>query len=212
MPGVYELDTVRRVLTKKMPAELRAAVAIAAFAGLRLAELRGLTWDDYDGRTIVVRRTRWRTFENAPKSKASAASVPVVPALREVLDEYRAKWTPQPSRRDEDGNQVEDRFLFSSELVAFGRYHLPDAFREVESEWRGWHAFRRGLASTLFQLGAEDVVVQRILRHARVIVTRESYIRRFDSRVTDAMEKFGRAAKKRGRNGGGEAAVTRNRQ
>jgi integrase len=205
-PGVYDLATVRAVLARKMPAELKAAVAIAAYAGLRLAELRGLTWDDYDGKAIVVRRTRWKEHENAPKSKASAAAVPVVPALAAILDEYRASWSPSKKpRRDEEGIEHRDTALFSSELVAFGRYHLPDAFDAVKSEWRGWHAFRRGLASTLFELGAEDVVVQRILRHARVIVTRESYIRRFDRRVEDAMDAFGRAA----RNGGGTGAAKR---
>jgi hypothetical protein len=74
--------------------------------------------------------------------------------------------------------------------VADGRYHLPTAFGAVKSEWRGWHAFRRGLPSTLFETGAADLVVQRILRHARVIVPRESYIKCFDIRVTEAMDEI----------------------
>jgi hypothetical protein len=68
-----------------------------------------------------------------------------------------------------------------------GRYHLPTAFGAVKSESRGRHAFGRGLASTLFETGAEDLVVQRILRPARVLVTREDHIKRFDIRVTEAM-------------------------
>ena len=34
--------------------------------------------------------------------------------------------------------------------------------------WHGWHAFRRGLASTLYGLGVDDVMVQQILRHKDV--------------------------------------------
>jgi len=33
-------------------------------------------------------------------------------------------------------------------------------------EWRGWHAFRRGLATTLHALGENDQTIQNILRHA----------------------------------------------
>lgn len=118
------------------------------------------------------------------------------------------KWTPGPERRDEEGNQIADRFLFSSELVPLARYHLPRAFRQVESEYRGMHAFRRGLASTLFELGVSDLVVQKILRHARLIVTREHYIKRFDAPVADAMKAFAKAANK-GRLRGGESHVPR---
>jgi hypothetical protein len=67
------------------------------------------------------------------------------------------------------------------------RYHLRKAFKAAGSEWRGFYAFRRGLASELFARGAEDLDVSHVLRHSKVIVTRDSYIKRFDSRVLDAM-------------------------
>lgn len=31
-------------------------------------------------------------------------------------------------------------------------------------EWHGWHAFRRGLGTTLAELGVDDLTIQRILR------------------------------------------------
>src|ERR1700730_5239833 len=33
--------------------------------------------------------------------------------------------------------------------------------------WFGWHGFRRGIASSLYQLGANEKIVQRILPHAK---------------------------------------------
>ena len=45
-------------------------------------------------------------------------------------------------------------------------------------EWHGWHAFRRGLATNLHALGVSDIVIQAILRHSDVSVTRQSYIKR----------------------------------
>ena len=50
-------------------------------------------------------------------------------------------------------------------------------------ERHGWHGFRRGIASILYELGANDKIVQRILRHAKPHVTRERYIKAFDAVV-----------------------------
>jgi hypothetical protein len=36
----------------------------------------------------------------------------------------------------------------------------------LQTEWKGWHAFRRGLASNLNRLGIDDSVTQAILRHS----------------------------------------------
>ncbi len=41
----------------------------------------------------------------------------------------------------------------------------------------GWHAFRRGLATTLHQLGIPDKEIQGILRHGNVAITQASYIK-----------------------------------
>jgi integrase len=56
--------------------------------------------------------------------------------------------------------------------------------------WYGWHGFRRGTASNLYELGADEKVVQSILRHAKVHVTKERYIKAFDPVVVAAMKKL----------------------
>jgi len=38
-------------------------------------------------------------------------------------------------------------------------------------EWKGWHAFRRGLATNLTDLGVRPEVIQRILRHGDLATT-----------------------------------------
>jgi integrase len=40
----------------------------------------------------------------------------------------------------------------------------------------GLHAFRRGLATNHHELGVADIVIQAILRHSNVSVTRASYV------------------------------------
>ena len=54
---------------------------------------------------------------------------------------------------------------------------LP-ALKGKQVTWHGWHACRRGLATNLHVLGVPDIVIQAILRHSDVGVTRESYIKR----------------------------------
>jgi integrase len=54
----------------------------------------------------------------------------------------------------------------------------------------GWHGFRRGIASNLYALGADDKIVQRILRHAKSHVTKERYIKAFDPAVLASMKKL----------------------
>jgi integrase len=56
--------------------------------------------------------------------------------------------------------------------------------------WCGWHGFRRGMGTNLKTLGVDDTVIQRVLRHANVEVTRQSYIKIEDHVKTAAMKKL----------------------
>jgi phosphatidylglycerol:prolipoprotein diacylglycerol transferase len=55
-----------------------------------------------------------------------------------------------------------------------------DVFKALKKsglKWYGWHAYRRGFASNLKELGIDDLVIQRILRHGDVGTTQKSYIK-----------------------------------
>ena len=43
---------------------------------------------------------------------------------------------------------------------------IRPAVEAVGLPWYRWHGFRRGIAYNLYELGANDKIVQRILRHA----------------------------------------------
>jgi Phage integrase family len=70
-----------------------------------------------------------------------------------------------------------------------GRRVIRRALEAIRLPWYGWHAFRRELASNLYEIGAQDKVVQRILRHSKPHLTRERYIKVFDRTVLEAVEK-----------------------
>lgn len=56
--------------------------------------------------------------------------------------------------------------------------------------WHGFHGFRRGLASTLYGLGVDDLMIQQILRHQDVTVTRKHYIKTTGEQTVSAMAKL----------------------
>ncbi len=185
----YDLDTIQAVLPK-VALPVRAALAIAFYAGLRRSEIQGLRWEDYDGAALHIRRSVFNGVENAPKSKASRSSVPVIPALRTILDEYR--------KVSETGE------LFPTRLEDLTRRPLRAAFTAAGSSWVGFHGARRGLASNLFALGVEPGIVQRILRHSSLAVTMTHYVKVGDAQKESAMERFSRSMEEgRGRDAGG---------
>ncbi len=90
---VYTLHEIERIAEAigNVNMTALAVISVAAFAGLRLAELRGLRWSDYDGESLMIRRAVWRRHVVDPKNPASAASVPVLPVLKKVLDDHHAR-------------------------------------------------------------------------------------------------------------------------
>jgi integrase len=146
----------------------RVVVGVAAFTGLRLAELRGLQWADYDGHTLYVRRSVWRKNVGQTKTPESKASVPVIAPLRKLLDAHKegsngAVWMFQGTK---------NKFSLNLDNLT-GREIRP----VLGDRWHGWHAFRRGIATVLFGLGVDAEVAAMILRHSDSAVTRRHYIK-----------------------------------
>jgi len=180
----YDLSQVLQMLDR-LPLLAKSLVATAAFVGLRLGELRGLEWTDYTGAELTINRSIWRSVVNPPKTRASRNSVPVIPALAEILDEYRRSvGNPETGVVFHSGN----RLPINADKV--GRRVIRLTLKAIHLPWYGWHAFRRGLASNLYAMGAPDKVVQRILRHSKPHVTKEHYIKVFDRTMVEAVERM----------------------
>lgn len=163
----------------------RTVVAIASFAGLREAELRGLEMEDFDGTFIHVRRSVWRTHVNETKTPAAQAVVPVIIPLRKILDEHRRR------------TGCTTGWMFAGEKKGF-TLNLDNLVKRnirpaLNGRWKGWHALRRGLATNLFRLGIPAETAQIILRHEDVATTQRHYIKLTASAEgVAAMKKLGR--------------------
>lgn len=80
----------------------RAALRLAAYAGLRLGEVRALTWADIDldAGTVTVRHSMLpEGTAKGPKTDAGSRMVPLLPALRRLLIAWKAR---APHTRPDD--------------------------------------------------------------------------------------------------------------
>src|SRR5579863_3747288 len=84
----YLLDEVRQLLAV-LPEPSRTAVAIAAFSGLRRGEIEGLRWEDILPDAIRVERSIWAGKASETKTSTSKGLVPLIPALRVILESHR---------------------------------------------------------------------------------------------------------------------------
>jgi integrase len=161
----------------------RTVCAVAAFTGLSRSELRGLQWQDYDGKTIKVQRKVWKALVGPTKTEAREAGVPVIHLLQKILDKYKKA---HPSLGE--GWIFRGEKLFKPlNLDNLSRRDIPD---QIDGAWFGWHAFRRGLGSRLNELGVDTNTIQAILRHANISTTQAYYIIPDQSHITKAMQKL----------------------
>ncbi len=177
----YPLSEVKAMLAI-LPEPARTVILCAAMSGLRKSEIRGLRWQDFDGKELTVRRSNWNGIENAPKTKKSRAPIPVVKQLGDALEAHRLRAS----------------ILAQPDLPIFqagnGKpLNLDNLARRVIApvcKWHGWHAFRRGLATNLHALGIADKEIQAILRHSNVSVTQSLYIKSVSESQVSAMDAF----------------------
>jgi integrase len=133
----YSLEEENQMLAV-LPEPAATVVATAAFTGARKGELRGLTWENYDGSEIRVMQSVWRSHVDEPKRPKSKAAIPVIAPLKAQLGRHRAR-CGNPQRG----------FIFSNErgkpmnLESLAIDVVRPALKRAKLPWYGWHAFRR---------------------------------------------------------------------
>ncbi len=203
----YSLEEVQSLLAL-LPEPGATAFAVAAFMGLRIGELEALRWEDYRDGEMHISRSIWNGHIGAPKTRKSAAPVPVIRQLAERLEMHRLhSHNPQsgPIFANSLGNPMSMNNLLGRVIrpvlnrcarcgKSKGKPHLK-ADHEYQRDarlpqWHGWHAARRGLGSNLYRLGVPPMVIQRILRHSNVSTTANYYIKTAADDVRNAMAKL----------------------
>jgi integrase len=186
----------------------RTIVMTAAFSGLRHSELRGLTCDSFNTETrqLSVKQSVWNGFVGEPKTPASKQPVPVIGQLASALEAHLARMgkLAQPgSPLFQAGNGAPlnlanvARRIIAPTIQRCAQCHKPEADHEPDGHafeldpscsWRGWHAFRRSLATNLHELGVDDKTIQRVLRHSNLKTTMDIYVKSRDKSRIAAMD------------------------
>jgi integrase len=152
----------------------RAAVGLAAYAGLRIGELRALYWSevDFDADTITVLRscTEDGSFKE-PKSEAGVRTIPMLPVLRDLLVPLARFDGLVIATRE--GKPVGERNLRRSLDAAKRRAGMDGTKARLS-----WHSLRHSFGSYLAtELELPPTTLARIMGHGDAGFTLRAYAR-----------------------------------
>ncbi len=166
---------------------MRAAFTVALFTGLRMEEIKGLRWEDYDKKEqlLHVRRTvvNHQIVEDT-KTKGSAAPVPVVKTVAKELEAHL-------KRNSGDGfifHKEDPQAPIIFEKIVRGEVH--PACQAAGIEFHGFHALRRGLNTAMKDMGIDYTLRADIMRHEPNTVTDLHYGRASVKQMRAALEKI----------------------
>lgn len=123
-------------------------VALAAFAGLALGDLRAIQWAEVDLERGVIEKPRRKT--------GADLFIPLAPPLRDVLLRWPGLSGPvcrELPKRDSSATQTLHR-IFERAGVS-----------KAPAGWNGWHRLRHTAATLLDAQGASMVTIGRFLGH-----------------------------------------------
>lgn len=154
-------------LNDAMPARLRAAVLLGAFAGLRVAEACGLRVGDVDFMRGIIHPAVQYPAEEL-KTETSRTAIPLARSMALELAAHVRQRPAETLLTGRDGGQLSTWALERAMRTARAKVAgLPDGFR--------YHDLRHYLASLLIAEGSDVKTVQARLRHASAKTTLDTY-------------------------------------
>jgi integrase len=161
---------------------LHPAIAIAAFAGLRMGEVRALEVRDIDlerGAHHGATRTVGRRARDAKSGHERI--VPIAQELRPILEEAVRLKMPKA------------RLVTTRRGTTPSRQHVLGAFKRVEEQqgMRGWsfHSLRHYFCSTLIRKGASLEAVRLLAGRSKLDIT-QRYVHATGDDLVDAIACF----------------------
>jgi integrase len=177
-------------LFRACPRRYQPFLLTGAYTGMRLSELLGLGWDDVDfaAGVIHVRHQLARGRRGVPprrvppKTRASDREIPLLPQLATVLREHK-RHSRFPAGSDyvfATGRGTP--FLHHNVSKRVLRRAAVDAGLDRDGHRVRFHDLRHALASHLIiEIRLDVVQVSRILGHARISMTLDTYTHLFDA-------------------------------
>jgi len=176
----------------------REAIALIYFCGLRPGEARAARWEDYDGKTLRIRASMWRSHTTLPKTSESVAPQPVPETLAEILRGSRrhsgyilSSRLGKPVDLHNIGSRtVIPALMRCAECRKEKKGHDSSAheFKPLPS-WHGWYALRRGFATLATSIDSQ-LAAKSLLRHSNIQTTQQFYIKSIPAEARRAVEKI----------------------
>ena len=172
-PMILTIDQFHAVLCR-LAEPHRTMALMAGCLGLRVSEIVGLQWTDFDFEkgTLLVERSVVHGRVDDVKTEYSRDQVPLDPALTACLLAYRPESYP-----------TREGWLFASPQT--GRPFHQDSIQQdyIRPAGRcaglgdnlGWHTFRHSYRSWLDDVGAPIGVQKELMRHASIQTTMNVY-------------------------------------
>jgi integrase len=173
-PRILEVDQFFELL-KHLSEPYRTMVLVAQCLGLRVSEILGLKWGDFDfeNRTVLVQRSVVGGRVDEVKTEYSKDDVPLDAPLAAALLVWRsASIFP----REEDWVFANPATGKPYHQEGLQKKHIKRAAKLAGlGEEIGWHTFRHTYRSWLDETGAPMKVQQELMRHASIQTTMNVY-------------------------------------
>lgn len=190
-----EQQKLMRVLRTLKHRDYAAAILMLE-EGLRIGEALALTWDDilWDKKAIRINKTlvmlggyRGKSFvQNSPKTKTSNRVIPLSGTAYEILEELH------------DCSDDLDGYIFRNDsdpempvLTDTVRKHLETACKKAGVPYKGNHIFRHTFATNCYHKGCDIKILSKMLGHADVSITYNTYIHLFGDALEDMRKIIG---------------------
>jgi integrase len=172
IPRVLSSQQIHLVLDR-LAEPFRTMVLVAACLGLRVSEIIGLQWGDFDrdSLTVMVQRGVVHGRVGDTKTEASRRPLPCHPYLFSRLDELR-KRSPYTGPQDWVFANDSGRPRWQESILDG---HLKPAAARAGIGKIGWHTFRHTYSTMLRAAGVDIKVQQELLRHATIQSTLNVY-------------------------------------
>lgn len=179
---VYNEHEQERIMMKAKMLENPVDVGIVLMmrCGMRIGEVLAITWEDIDWKrkSLRIHRTRVRLgnehTEYIQDSAKSYSSNRIVPIGKETYEILRAAY-----------DIGKEGYIVDLSYNSF-RWHMMKFCKDASVPYKGMHVFRHTFATNCYYKGCDVKILSKLLGHASVNVTYNTYIHLFG----DALEEM----------------------
>jgi integrase len=172
-----------------LPEPFRTMSIVAMCLGLRVSEVLGLQWGDFDFTKMQVFIQRSWVYGEAGdvKTRYSNKWMPLDPALKNVIEEHGIRAASQSRGTDwVFANPQTGMPWWPSRIV---EHWLRPAGIKAGIGRVGWHTFRHSYSTLLRSLEVDVKVQQELLRHADIRTTMNIYTQAVPEALREANSK-----------------------